>query len=166
MPDGLNTYKSTLTPQQVDEALKRILEIDIPNIIQKQDLFDMVYPVGSIYTSVNNVSPQTFLGGTWQQIQGQFLLASSSRHPAGSTGGTETVSLTDKQNGQHSHELLCRAGTGYTVVNALSSSAYSYIDAPGGEAIGLRNVCRQSGEGEPHENMPPYLAVYMWKRTA
>ena len=54
----------------------------------------MVYPVGSIYTSVNNVSPQTFLGGTWQQIQERFLLASGGDYTAGSTGGEAVHTLT------------------------------------------------------------------------
>lgn len=162
MPE-LNIYKSTLTPQQVDAALKRILEIDIPNIIQKQDLFDMVYPVGSIYMSANNVSPQTFLGGTWQQIQGQFLLAASSSYPAGSTGGESEHTLTRAElpNESINIEVAFSGPSGSAIYTATSSGIVGnpYNSADAGKTKPL-------GSGKAHNNMPPYLAVYMWKRIA
>ena len=55
----VDQYKSALTPQQVDTALKKIADNDIADFLTRQDLLNVVYPVGSIYTSVNNVSPQT-----------------------------------------------------------------------------------------------------------
>ena len=63
-------------------------------VIPASQVFDVVYPVGSIYMSVNNVNPSTLFGGTWEQISGKFLLASSSGRAAGTTGGAETVSYT------------------------------------------------------------------------
>ena len=48
---------------------------------------DAIYPVGSIYMSVNSTNPQTLFGGTWQRIQGRFLFAADSKHAAGRTGG-------------------------------------------------------------------------------
>lgn len=56
-------------------------------------LLDLVYPVGSIYMNANNISPASFLGGTWEEITGKFLLARSSAHEAGTTGGNETITL-------------------------------------------------------------------------
>lgn len=66
-------------------------------------LLDRTYPVGSIYMSANNVNPGTVFGGTWQQIQGKFLLGASSGHAAGSTGGAETVTLSTSQLPAHTH---------------------------------------------------------------
>lgn len=68
-------------------------------------LLDRTYPVGSIYMSANNVNPGTVFGGTWQQIQGKFLLGASSGHAAGSTGGSETVTLSASQLPAHTHSV-------------------------------------------------------------
>ena len=54
------------------------------------NLINLIYPIGSIYMSVNNVSPASFLGGTWEAIQDRFLLAAGSSYSAGSTGGEAT----------------------------------------------------------------------------
>lgn len=131
----------------------------------KSDLLNMVYPVGSIYMSVNNVSPASFLGGTWEQIQGRFLLAADGAHPAGSTGGEETVSLTAEQNGPHQHMGLTVDGASikWTWPAASPGSGTSgTLTTDGSQAP----VSGSSGSGAPHNNMPPYLAVYMWQRTA
>ena len=69
-------YNSTHTGQQIDNIL------------------NMIYPVGSIYLSVNNVDTSTLFGGSWERIEGKFLLASSSTHAIGTTGGEESHSLT------------------------------------------------------------------------
>ena len=60
------TYQSAYTGAQIDAAIQKV-----------NNLFSLVYPVGSIYISVNSTSPATLFGGTWEQIQGKFLLASS-----------------------------------------------------------------------------------------
>lgn len=49
-----------------------------------------IYPVGSIYMSVNNVNPSTVFGGTWQQIKDKFLLACGDTYNNGATGGSAT----------------------------------------------------------------------------
>lgn len=77
------------------------------------DLFDAIYPVGSIYMSVNSTSPDTLFGGTWERITGSFLLAatdngnSGASQAAGNTGGAATVTLTAAQSGvpAHAHGL-------------------------------------------------------------
>ena len=96
------------------------------------DLLNKVYPVGSIYMSVVNVSPASFLGGTWQAIeQGRMLMAAGSSWQAGATGGaayhTLTVaempahnhSATETAAGAHAHD----ASTGTAGAHAHSGSA-------------------------------------------
>lgn len=168
MSDALNQYKSALTPQQVDAALTKLTETDVGDFVTRADLLQLVYPVGSIYISASNVSPQTFLGGTWQQIQGRFLLAADDAYTAGSTGGEATHTLTQAE--LPSYALPVTNGNNIVFSrNGASEGAFAETSATG---WGLPNwtavnISVQSGGGnQPHNNMPPYLAVYMWRRTA
>lgn len=120
-------------------------------------MLNFVYPVGSIYMSANNVSPQTFLGGTWQQIQGQFLLAASSSYPAGSTGGEAEHTLTNEELPKYTNGQVY---SGNTNANNVSS----WLSVP--EGTDMAYGALSLGGGQAHNNMPPYLAVYMWQRTA
>jgi Collagen triple helix repeat (20 copies). len=126
------------------------------------DLLDAIYPVGSIYLSVNSTSPATlFGGGTWERIEDKFLLAAGGTYAAGSTGGEASVSLTAAQNGPHTHAAYYADSAGST------SFGYSYTNK--GEQSNASTDSSGivlSGSGEPHNNMPPYLAVYVWQRTA
>ena len=69
------------------------------------DILNLVYPVGSIYMSVNSTSPATLFGGTWTQIKDTFLLAAGTNHAAASTGGAETVTLSVQNLPSHNHSL-------------------------------------------------------------
>ena len=79
------------------------------------DLLNKVYPVGSIYMSVNNVSPASFLGGTWQAIeQGRMLMAAGSSWQAGTTGGAAYHTLTVAEMPAHDHSATETAAGGHT----------------------------------------------------
>lgn len=67
------------------------------------NLMDIVYPVGSIYQSMNNTSPASSIGGTWSAISGRFLLGANSTYSAGSQDGEATVTLTVNQMPSHIH---------------------------------------------------------------
>ena len=73
--------------------------------IAKTNIVDMIYPVGSIYMSVNNVSPSTLFGGTWVQIQDKFLLASGPNYTNGNTGGSDTHRLNANELPAHTHVI-------------------------------------------------------------
>lgn len=127
-------------------------------------LINLVYPVGSIYMSVNSVSPASFLGGTWERIQDTFLLAAGTTYSAGSTGGEATHTLTKDEMPSHNHDyqkpvLNYVGGSSYLTVNG-TTSGWRGSDASG------TNSVKNTGGGQAHNNMPPYLAVYVWKRTA
>ena len=57
-----------------------------------------MYPVGSIYLSVNNVNPGTLFGGTWVQIKDTFLLTAGDTYSAGATGGTASHTHTTAEH--------------------------------------------------------------------
>ena len=124
---------------------------------------DIVYPVGSIYMSVNSTSPATLFGGTWERLQDRFLLAAGSAYSAGSTGGASTVTLTTEQIPSHSHSISPAIGW---PVNA--DAAEHHVENWGYSAwpkVPKITSTGNAGGGKAHSNMPPYLAVYMWKRT-
>lgn len=62
-----------------------------------------IYPVGSIYMSVNNVNPSTIFGGTWEQIKDKFLLACGDTYNNGASGGSATHTLAVNQLPSHTH---------------------------------------------------------------
>ena len=139
-------------------------EFNVPVKFNGKALFDIVYPVGAIYMSVSEISPAILFGGTWEQIQNRFLLAAGSSYTAGDTGGEATHTLTKNEMPTHSHEIY----SGYGDVVSNVSDAYRYQTWGSSDRgwktgnLGTSNI----GGGAAHNNMPPYLVVYMWKRTA
>lgn len=125
-------------------------------------ILEAVYPIGSIYMSVNGTSPATLFGGTWEAIQGKFLLgAYGNTYKAGSTGGEATHTLTTREMPNHNHAVF------YPNAGAADHSAPgNYPDGPSDSTyFAVGSYTSSEGGGEAHNNMPPYLAVYIWKRT-
>ena len=125
------------------------------------------WPIGSIYMSVSSTSPATLFGGTWERISERFLLGASSSYPAGSTGGESTHKLTQSELPNYSLSVT----NGSNVMRSKTgNSADAYVQTQSG-GWGIPNwesktvTVASGGSGEAHNNMPPYLAVYMWKRT-
>lgn len=157
-----------------DARFREDVQVDGALQVGGKTLLDMVYPVGSIYLSVSGTDPQTLFGGTWARLEDVFLLAAGAKHPAGSTGGEEAHTLTVKELAPHVHKFKNYAsGTGpVTIADYLGKQGDAYPDLYGlhkgitwtGD-YGYFEIA-ESGGGQPHNNMPPYLAVYTWKRTA
>ena len=136
------------------------VNFNVPIKINKSPLIDIIYPVGSIYMSVNNVSPQSFLGGIWERIQDRFLLAAGSAYSPGTTGGEASHTLTVNEMPSHAHNY----GT-WRNCSKVSGTSNKMVEA---SAAVVDNVpgTMAAGGGAAHNNMPPYLAVYVWKRTS
>lgn len=137
------------------ERIKR--EFDL-SLLQKDRFMSLVYPVGSIYMSINDISPASLFGGVWERIENAFLLAASSSHPVGERGGEEKHTLTVQEMPSHNHTM------GQVVAWRANQGGYE-------PSVGVGNYKTQnyatdtSGGNQPHNNMPPYLSVYMWKRV-
>lgn len=133
------------------------------------------YPVGSIYMSVNETSPEELFGGSWVRIQSRFLLAAGDGYSAGSEGGEASHQLTASElpaisgtisassNGNTWGVFSGASGAFSKGTNDLSSSTASGASSSAQRAS---TVTMSFGGNQSHNNMPPYLAVFMWKRTA
>ena len=122
------------------------------------DIYNL-YPVGSIYMSVNSTNPSTYFGGTWERIKGRFLLAADdSTYKLGGTGGEATHTLTVAEMPSHTHKYLLSYGGNDP------ASGFNY----GNTMAGMFDAAfsKSAGGSQAHNNMPPYLAVYIWKRVA
>lgn len=151
---------------------------DSKSITHNQKLLsDILYPIGSIYMSVNSTSPATLFGGTWEQISGRFLYCTNTSK---TTGGAESVNytpagtntgtaITVDQMPSHSH-LIGKQETG---IAGSSGDATATIWWKSDSGIASTSV----GGGKTHthtfngtkttiKTMPPYFTVYCWYRTA
>ncbi len=158
-------------------------------VVSDTNYFRNIFPIGYIYMSVNSTNPSTYFGGTWTQLKDRFLLGAGSTYSNGATGGSATHTLTKDQIPSHTHSFS--GTTNKDGAHVHDSTAYGWrIDNVGsarseiaggssgfGCDIRIRNTNSAhqhsfsgttggTGGGKAHNNMPPYLVVYMWKRTA
>ena len=120
---------------------------------------EMIYPVGSIYISASATNPETLFGGTWEQLKDRFLLGAGDSYAAGGTGGEATHTLTGDELPSHIHGVPSFAGDTVNGGGWSCKAINSYDESQ--KIFGTLY-----GDNHPHNNMPPYLAVYMWQRMA
>lgn len=175
LPTAGGTMTGAITTKGIKLTSGTDFGSSLPSSLQSNQLFfqtlgsnyilDNVYPVGSIYMSVNSTNPKNLFGGTWEQIQGKFLFGMNSSYPAGSTGGEITHKLTSAEMPTHAHYMASGNGggdgtwtpdAGLYLVNSVTDDKTTWW-----AQIGMNNA----GGSEAHNNMPPYLSVYIWKRT-
>lgn len=140
---------------------EKVVEFKWPIRYLGKALLDYLHPVGSVYQSTDSTSPADLFGGTWEQIKDVFLLAAGDSHAAGSTGGEEDHVLTAAEMANHTHGYDYTGQSITEGVNAirLYEAASTQYNAYTGKAT-------SNCGGQAHNNMPPYLAVYTWRRTA
>ena len=132
--------------------------------IIRSSIFNSIYPVGTIYMTVTEVNPQELFGGTW-------VSWGCGRVPVGvnnsiadfstieRTGGEIAHTLTTEEMPSHTHNLIGGAVQGLTAV-AEGSFISGVWSSPG------QNLITSSGGNAAHNNLPPYITCYMWKRVA
>lgn len=192
------------------------------------EIANMIYPIGSIYMSVNSTDPSTLFGGTWERLKDRFLLSAGDSYSAGNIGGeathklvegelpshTHTLSSHTHSLQSHTHSLQSHTHSGpshtHTVTNGASNGFATFTTGSDiqGTGVGFQvsgtyragyspktsadgtgstggpsnntsggpsnntsggpsnNTSGSTGSNTAHNNMPPYLVVYMWKRTA
>ena len=142
-----------------NEALEK-KDTSLQNQITKY--WETIYPVGHIYLSLSDTSPATLFGGTWERIEDRFLLAAGSTYSAGSTGGEAEHTLTVDEMPSHSHT----AHSVRTTTSTTGPVAMRNVSLSNNEPNVAVPEVSATGGSQPHNNMPPYLTVYAWQRTA
>ena len=140
---------------------KEFFQLNVPLRLNGENILSKVYPVGSIYMSLSSTDPKTLFGGTWERLKDRFLLAAGDTYSAGATGGEATHTLTKDEMPSHNHYAAINGGTdsygqNRTTIGSFANKAQGYSDS---------STIFATGGGNAHNNMPPYLAIYMWKRT-
>lgn len=137
---------------------------DKPVIPTLQSFLNILYPVGTIYTSVSNANPGLTMGGTWTLFgAGKTLVGVDTTdtdfNASEKTGGEKTHTLTIDEMPSHNHnKLKLRWGT--------ASGANAVYGSNGTGNGSDRDSESYEGGGLPHNNMPPYITVYFWKRVS
>ncbi|MCI6284502.1 hypothetical protein [Selenomonas sp.] len=149
-------YDAYATIKYVDSADEK-LQATIDAILSR------IYPVGSIYLSVDSTSPESIFGGTWEPIPtGKMLLSAGDGYDVESTGGEAEHTLTVDELPSHSHDMIIK--------NTNENGRTDEANNSGSGSSGFENFAtwhtKTTGGGKAHNNLPPYLAVYMWKRIA
>lgn len=124
------------------------------------------------YTSDSNFDPAVeWPGTTWQKLEGVFILAASSGHPVGESGGEESHALSETEMPIHSHvqtKEMPNKGIAH-VVKQFANGGY-YGDTYGAQTTWLKGKAALNtdvaGGGQPHNNMPPYITRVYWERIA
>ena len=157
--------KEVYTKAQVEAKIKELLAAQ-----REEDLARI-----KIWASTDPTSPASFIGGTWERVEGKFIMGASDTYPARSTGGEAAHALTINETPNHVHyvgaygnpvwQLKVNGNVGgkmtansYVLINNASFKNESITD---NGFLGTSYV----GEDEPHNNLPPYIAVYIWVRV-
>lgn len=128
----------------------------------RQLVLPYVYPVGSIYTNASDsTNPATLLGfGTWTAFgAGKVMVGINSSDAdfdtAGETGGAKTHTLTVDEIPSHSHTV-------FGALNAETGTTRRQLGATTSNDV----TSDATGGGQAHNNLQPYVVVYLWQRTA
>ena len=143
-------YKLKYSGAEIDALLDRVA-----------DIAGLMYPVGSIYISVNSTSPATLFGGTWEQIEDTFLLAAGSSYTAGDTGGEAIHVLTSDEMPSHKHTFtgsqVSTSSAGAHTHTAQSAGAHTHTtDSKGAhthtaQSAGAHTHTAQSNGAHTHD---------------
>ena len=163
-------------------------------------LVDAIYPIGSIYMSVNEVNPEILFGGEWEQIKDKFLLSAGDTYSNATEGGSADAVVVKHNHTQNPHNhtqnahnhtaiadgkqsfLTAPTGSSWNEVagSKISGSGYHYIATQDKSNYNVwvaqtanktatnqaqTATNQESGVDGTGKNLPPYLAVNVWKRT-
>ena len=142
------------------------------------DIYNL-YPVGSIYMSVNSTNPSVYFGGTWEQfakgrcLMGAGVVEANTDNWCGTTNAGDWTAYAGLMGGEVWH---------YLNISEMPSHTHGFYGALTGVDLPITNYGNEwsptttswkkedaiapTGGNQAHNNMPPYIVVYIWKRVA
>ena len=172
---GKVAESDNLADYNFDVQFRKNFKLKTPGGIK--NFLDAVYPVGSIYMSVKSTNPGTLFGGKWEAIAGKFLIGvgtnkdsnnESKTFSANQTGGEYNHALNLNEIPSHGHQIRMRnAGKWSWNDGSFQGDALEggYHWSGSAETFNWLIDTKPQGGNQKHNNIPPYLAVYIWKRT-
>lgn len=170
-----NTIKIDAKTKDIDTNIKALHDSIIGtdgNVVfyNKQEVFLAVHPVGSIFLSTDGTEPAELYGGTWEQIKDVFLLGAGDTYAAGGTGGEAEHTLTKSElprirehlNGLTAYDANINGVEG--ILTLTEENTHSNVQP--GNGTKYTTLGMSLGDGLPHNNMPPYYSIYIWRRVA
>ena len=146
-------------------ATTAYVQAELSGTDTKQNIIDAIYPVGSLYTTTISTNPAGALGGTWAAFgEGKVLVGkagSGTFSTAGATGGSETHALIEAELPSHTHTV-----SHTTVADRLYGGTDANRTRTDITGSASNETTSSTGSGTAHNNLQPYVVVYMWKRTA
>ncbi len=135
-------------------------------------IFDLIYPIGSIYMSINSTNPSNLFGGTWVawgtgRVPVGVNTSDSDFNTVEQTGGEKTHQLKTSEMPSHTHRLaFSNSGALGDTDNGTGSTGWKMKPTGTATANCYGVDCYGTGGDNPHNNLQPYITCYMWKRTA
>ena len=153
-------------------TLKEVIQAAVTQAVTQAvaDAKLAAHPVGSYYWSSESTDPSILFGGTWERVKDRFVLAAGDSYAVGATGGEATHTLSEAELPKISGTVNSFPVGGYPP--AVSGVFSRTMDGNAMEANSTHEgfsgmgLTFSAGGGQPHNNMPPYIAAYCWKRTA
>lgn len=157
--------KEVYTKAQVEAKIKELLAAQ-----RSED-----YAKIKFWVSPDPTSPAELFGGTWEQLKDCFILAAGDTYAAGSTGGEANHTLANNEMPNHTHIVTAYCNYGWNVKVGLELgeifTSLNHINITSSQSMGTDTGrgylgTNESGGDQPHNNMPPYIAMYIWRRVA
>lgn len=151
--------------------------------VNDKKLIDLIYPVGAIYIGINNISPETFIGGKWQAFgTGRTIVGVDATqaefNTANKAGGSKMHTLSTNEMPSHSGHMydnfansayVDRGGdTNSYYLNSTASGYSKYANRPYKVVSGNELVMQgfSKGGGQAYSILQPYVTVYMFQRVS
>lgn len=157
-PDGNAIFYSKA---EVEAKIKEILAAQ-----REEDLARIKF-----WASDDPTSPASFIGGTWERIEGKFIMGADDAHPAGSTGGSWSHLMSEAEIHPHNHSLAIDSTSGSPQVDFpawlwtfnLDKSAITQLHE-GKKLLAMQTTT--TGKQAPMDITNRYFSMYIWRRVA
>ena len=130
----------------------------------KNNIFDEIFPIGSYYISFKDTNPSILFGGKWEQIKDRFIIGASNSYKVNSLGGEASHVLTENEMPKHRHSTIDFDYRGMYLFGGTNTDT-GPAEGKGYRSHALDTHTSWTGGNSAHNNIPPYIAAFIWRRT-